>query len=341
MQFGLVLDPLFAHHKPFYFHPERPERVHALVRSISSLDCFERMQVFSPIPAEAEWILGVHGASHLDRVRETSKHDQCHLDADTYTGRASYNTALLAAGSAVALTREVVEGRIESGMALIRPPGHHARKHQAMGFCVFNNVAVAAEWAIREGQLSRVAIVDFDVHHGNGIQEIFYTRPDVLYMSQHQFPFYPGSGSFLEQGEGAGKGFTVNFPIRAGRGDYFYSRLFRDFVRPILERYAPDLILVSAGYDAHADDPLGGMKLTENGFGDIVNVLNDAARETCDGRILYVLEGGYSLDALVGSVAATLETTVEPRQFSIQEDQQDDYEQYRNQSLEHLEKWML
>jgi acetoin utilization deacetylase AcuC-like enzyme len=341
MRFGLVLDPLFADHKAAYFHPERPDRIHALVREIASLRCYSRLKLFHPTPAKEEWILAVHGASHLNRVRETAKHDQCHLDPDTYAGRASFQTAMMAAGSAVGLTRELMQGRIQSGMALVRPPGHHARIHQAMGFCLFNNVAVAAQWALREGQASRVAVVDFDVHHGNGIQEIFYARPDVLYISQHQYPFYPGSGSFQEQGEGAGRGFTVNFPLRAGRGDFFYWCLFRDFVGPILERYRPDLILVSAGYDAHAGDPLGGMKLTDSGFGAIVNSLNAVAREVCGGRILYVLEGGYSLDFLVKSVAMTIETTVEPRELPLQEDQQADYEDYRMQALEHLEQWKI
>jgi acetoin utilization deacetylase AcuC-like enzyme len=341
MQFGLVLDPLFADHQPLYFHPERPERVQALVRGISSLDCFGSLRILPPTPAKEEWILAVHGTSHLNRVRETARHDQCHLDPDTYTGRDSFKTAMVAAGSSVVLAKNLLEGRIRSGMALVRPPGHHARKHQAMGFCLFNNVAVAAEWAIREAQLSKVAIVDFDVHHGNGIQEIFYSRPDVLYISQHQYPFYPGSGSFHENGEGAGKGFTVNFPMRAGRGDYFYWSLFRDFVRPILERYKPDLILVSAGYDAHAGDPLGGMELTESGFGEIANVLNDAAREVCGGRVLYILEGGYSLDALVQSVGITIETSVERRKVTIEEEQQSDYEDYRSQALEHLQAWKI
>jgi len=190
-----------------------------------------------------------------------------------------------------------------------------------MGFCLFNNAAIAAEWAIRQGFADRVAIVDFDVHHGNGTQEIFWCRPDVLFISSHQSPHYPGTGALSEVGEGDGEGFTVNFPVPAGRGESFFVPLYRDVVVPLLHQFGPQLILVSAGYDIHQDDPLGGMKMTTGGFGALAALLADAASKLCQGRILFLLEGGYDLKALREGVIATIDATLGRADFRKEAEQ--------------------
>ena len=339
MKYGIVLEDLFAVHAPPSGHPERPDRIRSLVEAI---DLWERpagLKRESPVAAEERWIRGVHTKAHLERIRSTAGQSVTRLDADTYTSRDSFRIALLAVGGVIRLLDQLLEGLIDGGFALVRPPGHHAETDKAMGFCLFNNVAIAAQYALQARGLQRVAIVDFDVHHGNGTQEIFYSRSDVLYVSQHQSPFYPGTGHFRESGTGSGKGYTVNFPLPAGTGNHVYCSVFHDFVIPILNLYRPDLILASAGYDAHRQDPLGGMNMDENGFGELVNLLNGAAREVCQGRILYVLEGGYDLEALSRSVLCSIATTLEPRKFTIEESQVSEYTAYGQHMKVHFSRW--
>ena len=330
MQYGIVLDTGFTRHLTPTGHPERSERIGALVEAFKKWDRLDELIRIPTSTAREEWIRAVHSPEHLARIKTTSGKDFSQLDADTSTSADSYEVALLAAGSAVGLVDELTREKIDSGFAVIRPPGHHAESNRVMGFCLFNNVAVAAEWAIRKGLAKRVAIVDFDVHHGNGTQEIFYSRSDVLYLSTHQYPFYPGTGHFSETGAGPGEGFTANFPIPAGTGDHFHCTLFRDLLLPIVRQFDPQLILVSAGYDAHRDDPLAGMNLSTEGFGALVNLLNDVAREVCGGRVLYLLEGGYNLSALCDAVLLTIDTSLEPREFDIPVAQAGDYEIYRD-----------
>jgi acetoin utilization deacetylase AcuC-like enzyme len=330
MKYGIIVDQVFAGHRAPPGHPERPERIQSVLEAIEKWDQLPRLQRIAVSRASEEWIQAVHHESHFQRIRDTSGQFY-QLDPDTYTSPESFEIALQAAGSLVSLTDLLLEEKIDSGFALVRPPGHHAESKRAMGFCLFNNVAVAAEWAIRSERVDRVAVVDFDVHHGNGTQEIFYSRPDVLYLSTHQYPFYPGTGHFRETGVHPGEGFTVNFPIQAGMGNYFYCALFSDFALPILRQFAPQLILVSAGYDAHREDPLAGMNLDARGFGQLVNLVNQVAQETCEGRILYVLEGGYNLKALARAVLTTITTTLEPQEFEIEEDQGEEYALYRVQ----------
>jgi acetoin utilization deacetylase AcuC-like enzyme len=228
-----------------------------------------------------------------------------YIDADTYLGPESVAVAELAAGGTVALVDAILDGPVKRGLALVRPPGHHARPAQAMGFCLLNNVAIAAAHARSRG-LSRIAIVDWDVHHGNGTQEAFYEDPHVLYVSTHQFPFYPGTGEVRETGEGEGKGFTINLPMTAGGGDGVYRGAFERVILPALEEYRPELILISAGFDASARDPLAEMALSADGFGWMARSLRQVADKSADGRIAMVLEGGYDLVALeAGLLAAT------------------------------------
>ncbi|MEE8348943.1 MAG: histone deacetylase [Acidobacteriota bacterium] len=330
MNYGIVLDTGFTRHLTPPGHPERPERVAALLEAFERWNRLDELVRVPTSTAQEGWIQAVHSSAHLARIKATSGKESSQLDGDTATSADSYQVALLAAGSGVTLVDALVRERIDSGFALIRPPGHHAESNRPMGFCLFNNVAVAAEQAIQKGLAEKVAIVDFDVHHGNGTQEIFYSRSDVLYLSTHQFPFYPGTGHFSETGAGPGQGFTANFPLPAGSGDSFYCTIFQDFLLPIIQQFSPQLILVSAGYDAHRDDPLAGMNLSTDGFGELVNLLNKVAREVCGGRILYLLEGGYNLSALCDAVLLTIDTSLTPRKFDIPTAGAEDYEIYRD-----------
>jgi acetoin utilization deacetylase AcuC-like enzyme len=225
------------------------------------------------------------------------------FDPDTRTGPLSYASALLAAGAVLDATDRILGGEIDRAFCAVRPPGHHAEPDRAMGFCLFNNVAVGAAHALARG-LRRVAIVDFDVHHGNGTQAIFYREPRVLYMSSHAYPFYPGTGALTEVGEGPGRGFTVNLPLPAGTGDAEYARLYREIVVPIGRSFDPELVLVSVGFDPHRDDPLAGMEVTEAGFGELAAACLQVARGAANGRAVFVLEGGYDLEGIARSAAA-------------------------------------
>lgn len=333
MKYGIVLDSIFTRHNTPAGHPERPQRIEAILQAVQGWTPSGQLVRVAPLPAQEEWILAVHTHRHWQSIQDTAGQAVSQLDPDTYTSPDSFETATLAAGSAVALTDELLQGKIDSGFALIRPPGHHAESNRVMGFCLFNNVAVAADWALRNSTMEKVAIVDFDVHHGNGTQEIFYARSDVLYLSAHQYPFYPGTGHFNQLGKGQGEGFTVNFPLRAGAGNPFYRDLFSDLVLPIVRQFDPQLILVSAGYDAHKNDPLAGMNLDVEGFGQLVTLLNALAQEVCEGRILFVLEGGYNLKALSEAVVCTMDTSMAPKTFQIgKKEHTEEYLSYREQA---------
>ena len=281
-------------------HPERPER--ATVFDAVALGWSERgATIAAPRPATLDELRRVHSDGHVAAMEATSGRAVM-LDADTFTSPESYEIALLAAGAGVQAAEHAMDTR-ETAFALVRPPGHHAERDRAMGFCLFNNIAVAAAAAIARG-LSRVAIVDIDVHHGNGTQWMFYADPKVLYVSTHQFPFYPGTGAADETGSGPGKGFTFNIPLSAGATDADYAVAYRT-VAGVLEQYAPELLLVSAGFDAHADDPLASMRMSAAGYAAVVKSLADtAARVGCP--LALVTEGGYDLDALRACLDATL-----------------------------------
>ncbi|MBS2019105.1 MAG: histone deacetylase [Deltaproteobacteria bacterium] len=298
----LLSDPRFFQHRSNGYHPERPERLEAARAAI------ERSELsFAPIAPRAvtdEELFRVHGEAFVAWLR-TMRGESGFVDADTYVGPSSVDVAELAAGGTVALVDALLDGPVKRGVALVRPPGHHARPDHAMGFCLLNNVAIAAAHARARG-LSRVAIVDWDVHHGNGTQDAFYGDPSVLYVSTHQFPFYPGTGAVLERGEGDGTGYTVNVPLTAGGGDGVYRAAFERVILPVLEEYRPELVLVSAGFDASARDPLAEMTLSADAFGWMARALRGIADASAQGRIALVLEGGYDLVALeAGLLAAT------------------------------------
>jgi len=264
------------------------------------------LENIQPRAADLDEIAWTHTLSHIKRIKDTSGKDRVSLDPDTSTSALSYDTALLAVGGLLEACRAVMEGKIQNGFALIRPPGHHAEASQAMGFCLFNNVAVAAEYLLKKHGLERILIIDWDIHHGNGTQHSFYNRSDVLYFSTHQFPFYPGTGHWGEIGEGAGEGYTVNLPLYGGNGDSEFLYIFKNILSPIAAEFKPDFILVSAGFDISAADPLGGMNVSASGFGALALELMDLAKTHCQDRILLTLEGGYDLQGLRDGVKQVL-----------------------------------
>jgi acetoin utilization deacetylase AcuC-like enzyme len=303
MSLLLITSERFAEHTPPPGHPESPER--ADVMDAVATEWRKQGGVTDePRPASADELSRVHAVEYIEKIADTRGRPSA-LDADTYTSPESYDVALLAAGAAVEAARYAFEGR-GPGVAFVRPPGHHAERDRAMGFCLFNNAAVAAADVLARGA-RRVAIVDIDVHHGNGTQWIFYDDPRVFYISTHQFPYYPGTGAAIEVGHGEGAGYTLNVPLEVGATDADYWRVYDGVIGPAVERYAPDLVIISAGFDAHERDPLAGMRVTTDGYAAIVSRLRAAAHHVCGGRIAAVTEGGYHLSALAECLDVMLE----------------------------------
>jgi acetoin utilization deacetylase AcuC-like enzyme len=301
----VVIDQGYLKHLPGESHPERPERIQALLNLAGALDK-QMFELASPRAATRADVEYTHGADHVRLVESTSKHNRYALDGDTITCRDSFGVALLAVGGFLTLLDAIASKQSSNGFALVRPPGHHALRDHAMGFCLFNTMAIGAEYLKRVHGAKKILIMDWDVHHGNGTQAAFYDDPTVFFISTHQFPFYPGSGAVNETGVGAGEGLTLNVPLPAGCTDVEYLQVFQDIVVPAAEKFQPDWILVSAGFDPHRRDPLGGMNVTEEGFGAMARLLLALANRFADGRIAFLLEGGYDLAGLRDSVAAVL-----------------------------------
>jgi acetoin utilization deacetylase AcuC-like enzyme len=301
----VVIDQGYLKHLPGESHPERPERIQALLNLAGALDK-QMFELASPRAATRADVESTHGADHVRLVESTSKHNRYALDGDTITCRDSFGVALLAVGGFLTLLDAIASKQSSNGFALVRPPGHHALRDHAMGFCLFNTMAIGAEYLKRVYGAKKILIMDWDVHHGNGTQAAFYDDPTVFFISTHQFPFYPGSGAVNETGVGAGEGLTLNVPLPAGCTDVEYLQVFQDIVVPAAEKFQPDWILVSAGFDPHRRDPLGGMNVTEEGFGAMARLLLALANRFADGRIAFLLEGGYDLAGLRDSVAAVL-----------------------------------
>ncbi len=281
-------------------HPENPDRIAAIYDVLEASGALADLTLIHSAPVRYEELTQVHKPTMIEQVRLASSNGGGMLDADTYTTKASYDQALLAAGTTCALSDLIIEGTVDNGLSLVRPPGHHAEKGRVGGFCLFNNVAVAARHLQLQHGLERVAIVDFDVHHGNGTQDIFYDDPSILFISVHLYQpfFYPGTGSLDETGIGPGAGATVNIPLPPGAGDQVYRLFFQEMVKPKIEIFQPEMLLVSAGFDAHWLDPLASMALSLLGYANIVKRLIGLATNVCNGNILFVLEGGYQLQAL-------------------------------------------
>ncbi|MCH8065970.1 MAG: histone deacetylase [Chloroflexi bacterium] len=306
MTVGFVTNPNHAGHD-VEGHPEGPQRLEAVLALLDECGLRNRLERIEPRDATDEELAWVHSPEFTDALRRTCADGGGWADPDTYLLPGSYAAALTAAGSTIAATDAVLSGRVDSAFCAVRPPGHHARPDQAMGFCLLNNIALAARAAQRRHGLERVAIVDIDVHHGNGTQDAFYDDPEVLYCSTHQYPFYPGTGQADEIGAGEAEGTNVNIALPAGCGDAEYRLAFQQVVEPVVRRFRPGLILVSCGFDAHYADPIGGMALSVDGYGELAQRLQALANDLCDGRLVFVLEGGYDHTAVGWGVRRILE----------------------------------
>jgi acetoin utilization deacetylase AcuC-like enzyme len=302
---GFITDEAFLRHHNPEGHPERVERLEAMLRVASGCNAFGVQALSATRRATDQELLRAHSREHLDRIAASAGRSLM-FDPDTFTSPDSYACARLAAGGALDAVDRVMSGELDNAFVAGRPPGHHAETDRAMGFCLFNNIAVAGAHALAQHQLERVMIIDWDVHHGNGTQEIFWNEKRVLFVSLHQFPFYPGTGSFEEMGGPDAMGMTVNIPMVAGFGDEEWVSAFRRVVVPLGDQFKPELVLLSAGFDAHADDPLGGQRVTESGFALMADAVLAIARNQAGGKLVALLEGGYNIAALEASVERVL-----------------------------------
>ncbi|HEY6542293.1 MAG TPA: histone deacetylase [Ktedonobacteraceae bacterium] len=319
MTTALLYDPIFLEHITPKNHPDKPQRLEMAMKVLDALGWLERdgLALLEPRAASEDELATVHERTYIHEVEVAARQvagDASNSDGrmtrrfatDTYISAKSYEAALKAAGAPLTAIDAIMKGEIDNAYCLVRPPGHHAVAESAMGFCLFNNVAVAARYAIDRYGLERVMIIDFDVHHGNGTQEMFYDDPRVLYFSTHQAPFYPGTGLSHERGEGEAEGTTINVPLPASTGYETFEPVFRQVMAPAADRFDPQLILVSAGFDAHWDDPLGQLNLSTAGFAQLMRIIIEEAQFLCNGRLVLVQEGGYSLDAMSACVATCI-----------------------------------
>ena len=306
MKVGFVYDPIYLEHDTGG-HVENAKRLEAIMSQLEQTGVKQQLIPVKPRAASVEEISIVHHKQHILHVQEVAQNGGGWLDADTIMSSGSYRAAIYAAGGTIKATEVVMDEEVNIAFALVRPPGHHATSQRAMGFCLFNNVAISATHALIKYKLERVAIIDFDVHHGNGTHDIFYNNPQVLYISIHEHPFYPRTGSAEETGSGIAKGTTINIPLSAGCGDSEYLQMFEQIIVIATKRFKPHLILVSAGYDSHWADELALMQVSTIGFAQMVRIIKGLADELCNGRLVFTLEGGYNLNALATSINATFD----------------------------------
>ncbi len=307
---GVVRHEVYQKHLADSSHVESPRRLQVIYDMLDEADMAGKFLSVSPRPATHEELAWVHSESHIRRVAATDGKSFASLDPDTQTTPFSYQAATMAVGGLLCLIDKIFDGTIQNGFALVRPPGHHAEHDRAMGFCLFNNVAYGALYAMNTYGVERVIIVDWDLHHGNATQHSFYENPDVLYFSTHQFPHYPGSGNLTEVGWGKGEGLTVNVPLWTGHGDGEFYKIFKEILVPIARDFKPGFILVSAGFDTYVEDPLGGMNVTLKGYAALTRVMMDLADTHCSGKLALTLEGGYHLGGLRASVKAVMKELV-------------------------------
>ena len=309
---GLVYGDIYLQHKVTPGHLETPQRLIAIIDYLKRQKIYARLVLIEPRDAGIEWLTQIHEAEYVKRAKAACQLGQDQLDsADTPICERSYDAAVAAAGGVMAACDAVMSGKVDNAFCAVRPPGHHALAGKAMGFCIFNNVAVAARYIQKKHKIQRVLIVDWDVHHGNGTQAAFYDDPTVFYFSAHRGAFYPGTGSPSEKGAGKGEGFTMNVEMPSGSGDADYIKVFRDKLLRAAESFKPDFVLVSAGFDAQESDPLGGMKLTPRGYAELTRLVRGIAGRHAHGRLVTVLEGGYNPDNLAAAVGAHLAALME------------------------------
>lgn len=307
MKTAIIYDPVFLkHNQPG--HPENAYRLESILTGLRKKNLFLNLENIESRSAEVDEISTCHTKEYINFVKEFCGKGGGYLDPDTYSNHYSYEAAIKAVGGSIDLTTSVINGKLKNGFALLRPPGHHALSNKSMGFCLFGNIAIAAKIALTQPGINKVAIVDFDVHHGNGTEALIGDDPNILFISSHQYPFYPGTGSINEIGNGEAEGTVINIPFPADVGDVGFRDVYENVVFPSIEKFKPDLILVSAGYDAHWDDPLANLSLSLTGFNWISRRLNETADKICSGKIVFFLEGGYNLEVLKFGVSNSIKT---------------------------------
>ncbi len=305
---GFVYDDIYLEHKTTIGHPEAPLRLVAIVERLKATGLYSKLFKLSPKLVSSEWLTTVHTPEYIERVKESCDGGVGYLDSlDVPISPKSYEAALAAVGGVLSAIDAVMEQKVTNAFCAVRPPGHHALKDMAKGFCIFNNIAIGTRYVQKKHVLPKVLIVDWDVHHGNGTQAAFYNDPSVLYFSVHQYPFYPGTGSEAEMGGGKGSNYNINVPLPAGSGDADYLRVFKEKLEPAAFGFSPDFVLISAGFDAHENDLLGGMKVTAQGFAELTRIVKAIAEKCCEGRLVSILEGGYHPDGLAASVEAHIQ----------------------------------
>jgi len=314
---AIIFDEIFLKHNPGPWHPESPRRLEAILERLEKPDLKNLIEFHSPEKATKEEILWNHTEELYKKIESTSGKSYVSLDPDTATNEYSFEAALYAVGAQKIALKLLLENNYNSAFALVRPPGHHAERDRAMGFCLFNNVALAAYYAKYYYNLKRILIVDFDQHHGNGTQRSFYEDPEVLFFSSHQYPHYPGTGNYNEIGAGLGRGFTINVPLKAYSNDHDFLFFYQYLLKPIAKQYKPEIVLVSAGFDSLKGDPLGSLELTLEGLAGIIKILKEIADYSAKGKILFTLEGGYNLYNLSEGVATVIKTLMGELSFTF------------------------
>ncbi len=313
---GIVKDGRYMQHSMGFAHPECPERLAVIYEMLDNPLISWKFTQIEPREATHEEIEMIHARSYVEFIASTAGKRSVFLDPDTSTSPESYEAAKLAAGGVCNAIDSVVEGKVDNAFAFVRPPGHHAEKDTAAGFCIFNNIAIGAMHAIQKYNFKKILIVDWDLHHGNGTQHSFYGDQRILYFSTHQYPYYPGTGSLSESGRGQGEYYTINVPLTMSVGDAAFVKIFRKILQPVAMEFKPELVLLSAGFDTYYQDPLGGMKVTPEGYAAMTRILLNIADACCQGRFVAVLEGGYHLGGLVKSVKAVLNEMLDETHFS-------------------------
>ena len=307
MTTALIYHPIYLQHDTGVHHPERASRLQAILRKLEKTKLIDKLNLVEPEAARVSDVALVHPRDYIISIEEACKSAPANLDPDTVVSKDSFKAGLFAAGGVIRAADLVVKEDADNAFCMVRPPGHHARPSQAMGFCLFNNIAIGARYIQDKYNIKHILIIDWDVHHGNGTEEIFYEDPDVFYISLHQYPHYPGTGARESTGDGKGKGFNINIPMKAGSSDAEYIKAFREVIKPKAKDFKPEFILISSGFDGHKDDPLSSINLTEAGYYEITSIVKEIAAQYSKNRLISILEGGYNLFALANSVQSHLE----------------------------------